>query len=65
MMARLVFKNQNPARGRKRVPLCTHQFVKFLFKNQNPARGRKLATSFSSAFIMIFKNQNPARGRKL
>ena len=37
-----MFKNQNPARGRKPVFLDLFKANLYLFKNQNPARGRKL-----------------------
>ena len=48
------FKNQNPARGRKRyytlcIASCTHKF-----KNQNRARGRKLLAS-DPANIISFR----------
>ena len=36
-----VFKNQNPARGRKRVSSKVMDEMMDFFKNQNPARGRK------------------------
>ena len=35
------FKNQNPARGRKRKNEGFNSVCKYVFKNQNPARGRK------------------------
>ena len=35
------FKNQNPARGRKRIKSMRFCAIAVSFKNQNPARGRK------------------------
>ena len=61
----ILFKNQNPARGRKPSLFVEVDVEFFLFKNQNPARGRKLSASSASALLnSSFKNQNPARGRK-
>ena len=37
------FKNQNPARGRKRVVSSLFEPPTNLFKNQNPARGRSVS----------------------
>ena len=37
-----LFKNQNPARGRKLLHLLCLMSYRDTFKNQNPARGRKL-----------------------
>ena len=41
-LARRGFKNQNPARGRKRARYRCQRGHIYRFKNQNPARGRKL-----------------------
>ena len=37
----IIFKNQNPARGRKHEALSVLMCAVMQFKNQNPARGRK------------------------
>ena len=64
-LARRGFKNQNPARGRKRGVIGIFVRRIELFKNQNPARGRKLLRIvLHRQKFRRFKNQNPARGRK-
>ena len=58
-------KNQNPARGRKQVPLLCCDSSPQLFNNQNPARGRKQPWCPANVILVVlFNNQNPARGRK-
>ena len=61
----VLFKNQNPARGRKPNPMISLRPCIDVFKNQNPARGRKhLQLRRLRRLRHVFKNQNPARGRK-
>ena len=60
------FKNQNPARGRKRRErrgqgLCCYTYLRTRTPQGDGNNGHFL---FSPLAVGLFKNQNPARGRK-
>ena len=55
-----LFKNQNPARGRKHVMQLRFPSTHRAFKKQNPARGRKLRSSSRMRFCKAYlRNRTP------